>query len=764
MLNVRTGLARRGVRPLVVALLALLALDACGAPDPDAIRAESEARGEALLAREQYAEAAEAFRAATEAAPLDGELRLKLSHAYERSGQWVPAATEAVRAADLLSERLDAQIRAARLMTSTGRFVDGLDRAGAVLERDPGNVEALVVWANATARLLNSTWALYRLADARSLRDFDAIRLDLRPSVLAADDAAAESALRRAVALAPTHTDTRLALANFLWAAGRLEEGEPMVAAIADELPGHATVNHALGRLYLLRGQHAEGEEYLENAARTGVYGRGARLALADHYLETRRYTDALAVLTTGADDEATGDVARRVAVAEFQSGRHDAAMSRLAQLLERDPTDGDALLIRAQFLIELGEPGKALPSARAAVRQMSASAEAQATLGRILSATGDDAGAHAAYAEAVRLSPADTTVQAALARASLALGRAAEALQFAREVLRRHPGDRDARLLLIRALIATGDYAAAERELHQVLAREPDQPEGLIELGTLHAARGNRTAARAAYSRALEARPDSLEAVSGLVSLDLTEHRIAAARGRAEAALATRPRLPGLLLLAARVYEADKDIGNVEIMLRRVLDNDPFNPAAALWLARVLREQRRAGEAVRLLQEVARAHPDAVEARTMLAGLLEEAGRAADARTEYEDIVRVAPDAATASLRLATLLLEEGGDLDRALELATAVTRHAPDDAEANGIIGAIYLKRELPRQALPFLERAVRGSPDSAVHRYHLGTAYMGAGRFREGRQEIARALEIDPGFPHAGDARSALGAGRR
>jgi hypothetical protein len=74
----------------------------------------------------------------------------------------------------------------------------------AFLANDPDNVEALIHLGNAKAKLLNSDWALFKLTDARSTREFVDILHRLRPATPAQDDAAADVAFRKAVAVAPS--------------------------------------------------------------------------------------------------------------------------------------------------------------------------------------------------------------------------------------------------------------------------------------------------------------------------------------------------------------------------------------------------------------------------------------------------------------------------------------------------------------------------------------------------------------------------------
>ena len=54
----------------------------------------------------------------------DGDLRLKLGDVYAKSGQGRQAAEEFIRAADLLVDRVDVQVRAGNILLLSGRFDD----------------------------------------------------------------------------------------------------------------------------------------------------------------------------------------------------------------------------------------------------------------------------------------------------------------------------------------------------------------------------------------------------------------------------------------------------------------------------------------------------------------------------------------------------------------------------------------------------------------------------------------------------------------
>ena len=751
--NLRSHLLVR-TSPLVLSVV----LIAC-TRDPAAVRADAIRRGDDFAARKQYSQAVEAYKAAVKSDSSDGQARLKLAKAHWAAQNWSDAASEAVRAADLLPRDLEAQRLATTMLLAQERFPDAADRALALVRAHPEDPAALILWGNAAARLHDSTWALYTLPAAiRAPDQYEQERREIRPLAAASDDKAAESAFRRALQLAPTLVEAQLALVNFLWAAGRPDEGEQLLRRAADSLPGHAAVNYALGSFYLARGRTLDAELYLKNAAAAGQ-GRAA-FTLADYYVETARDADALALLDSmQLSEDGGGAVSLRAAAIELRHKRHALALRRLDPLLSREPNNTSALLLKAQTLDAAGDPKSALVVAQAAVAADAGSAEARVLLGRVLFAGGDPERAWNELAEALRLDPGARQAATELARVGLALGRDQEAVTYARQALKQNADDVEAAVCLVSALIRMRNYAAADEALRPLQSRHPTSPDVLVQAGAVNAARGNNAAARAAYGQALQLAPGSLEALQGLVSLDLQEGRLQPAQQRLDQTLVYHARDARFFLLAARVAAASNAAPRAESALAQALSIDPTNVDAAEQLSRVLVRQGRAAEAEDVLTRVIERRPSSVEAQIALADLLRQTGRAVEAQQQYEKIVAAYPRSAVAAFRLARLYVDRGGNLDLALDLAIRSKQLLPENPDVNDTLGWVYVRKDLASLAIPHLEDAVRAVPSHPGYRYHLGVAYLRQGAKGKARDELARALRLDESFPEAPRAREAL-----
>jgi tetratricopeptide (TPR) repeat protein len=143
----------------------------------------------------------------------------------------------------------------------------------------------------------------------------------------------------------------------------------------------------------------------------------------------------------------------------------------------------------------------------------------------------------------------------------------------------------------------------------------------------------------------------------------------------------------------------------------------------------------------------------------TLIAMILELQNRPGEARRLYEQVLDIDPTAAVAANNLAWMYAQEDTSLDAALKLAEVAAAALPDTPEVNDTLGWVYYKLQFTERAIPRFEQSVASAPDVADFRYHLGLALLANGDWDQARAELTHALEINPRFVGAEDARKAL-----
>ncbi len=295
-------------------------------------------------------------------------------------------------------------------------------------------------------------------------------------------------------------------------------------------------------------------------------------------------------------------------------------------------------------------------------------------------------------------------------------------------------------------------DLAAARETYLRALKSEPDDVPTLLNLARVEVASNDNDRAGRLLRQVLEIKTGELTALVGLAQL-------AAKRGDLEEAhswLSKGSEAPVLLQLQGELFTQQSRYREAAATFSRAFELQPSGELALKAYAVATRAG--APEPESALRTWVASHPDDVSANFVL-GLLAQAAADNDAAIKhYESILNVDP-AHTASLNNLAGLYSQRGD-QRALELAARAHVLQPDDPAIADTLGWLYVMNDDADAALPLLEQAAAGLPDSLDIRYHLAVAITEArGDSERGMRELRDLLESGAAFPSRADAQSYL-----
>jgi tetratricopeptide (TPR) repeat protein len=173
-----------------------------------------------------------------------------------------------------------------------------------------------------------------------------------------------------------------------------------------------------------------------------------------------------------------------------------------------------------------------------------------------------------------------------------------------------------------------------------------------------------------------------------------------------------------------------------------------------AIYSAQGLRDQ-----AVKEFKAEIAAHPNNISSYRTLATLYSTDGKWQEQISALEKARTVDPSSPYVKNDLAYLYLEHGKDPNFAFSLAQEAKRALPNSPVASDTLGWALYKVGSYEPAITQLSMATHQVPDKATYQYHLGMAYLGAGRLGPAAQSLQRALRIDPKFADAANAKAAL-----
>jgi tetratricopeptide (TPR) repeat protein len=717
------------------------------------------ASGDQYSKQNRRDEAVIQYRNAIKARPDWSVPHDKLAQAYQAAGDYVNAYGEYARAADLDPSNVEAQIKAGTLLLVSGDFAAAQTRAELALKADPKNVAAHILLGNAHAGLNEPGSALRQIEQAIALEPSDAAAWTALGAVkfLGGRRGDAAAAFEKAVALAPQSIDARLALANFQWASGNLTEAESTLQTALAIDRTNATAHRTLALLYLSTKRAPSAEPHFKALA-TDAAGK---LALTDYYMGLGRSAEALTIideLEKSTDSSYVQSARLRRASLAYGSGKKLEAHQILDQIIKAKPRNAEARVAKARMLIADGKTPDALVQARAAVKADGTLPSTHYTVGLAALADGRPEEAEKAFEEVIRLAPRAAGAQLQLSRLRLARGEAAGALTAARDAAQQRPDSPEAAILVSRSLRAQGDVAKAWTEVSTSVGRHPESAPLHIEMGWVALDLKQFKAARAAFEAALRHWPGSIDAQSGLVATHLAAADPATARAQVDEWRRAAPDDRRLDVLAARVELTAGNSAEAERILQSVVAADGTELDAYELLGRLYVSQGRLDRAIEQYETIAQRSLQPTGPRTMAAMLHEARGDRARAKQAYEAIMTSDTGAGIAANNLAWIYVDEG-KLDDALRLARVAQEQLRRRPEGDDTLGWVQLRKGMAAEAVAAFTRAVGRSPSNPVYHYHLGLAYLGLGDKARGRDELQRALTLNPDFNGAQDARQQL-----
>ncbi len=174
-------------------------------------------------------------------------------------------------------------------------------------------------------------------------------------------------------------------------------------------------------------------------------------------------------------------------------------------------------------------------------------------------------------------------------------------------------------------------------------------------------------------------------------------------------------------------------------------------NKAAAIhmWskIGEVNRVKGDANAAIRAGEKARSIDPHNFEALAFLALAYDSAGRQQDARRVYDEALQVDPNNLVMLNNYAYLLAQSGGNLDQALSFAQRAMQSRPGIPEVMDTVGWIYLKKQLPDNALEMFQKIVSERPNNPTYRLHLAMALDQKGDRNGAKKQLQLALQNNP-----------------
>jgi tetratricopeptide (TPR) repeat protein len=781
--------------PLLILIVAAVLIGACTTPEK--AKARHVALGQQLLKDKKFQEAGLEFRSALQIDDRMGDAHWGLANAYEGLQRYQEAFEEMKQAAELDANNLDVRIKLGNYYVMGGRqssaAISEAERlAKEVLQKDPNNIEGHILMSSVLFAQDHKPEAFKELNRAVELNPqrVESYLALARFYALTHDMATADATFKRAIGVNNSSALAHYEFGKYLVQTNRADaaENEFQVAVQVD--PNNRDARYVLASFYLVNKRFAKAEEAYRALADLDQNKPEGRSVLGDFYGSIGRLDEAIAIykeVTTKSPDYVQGHY--RLAELFLNQGDLTNATNEVEGVLQKDPTDREALTLRARIEMQNGDTikmGAAIADLKEVLKQEPNSRSGLFFMAQANFRSGQIDQARVFAGDLERNYPDYLPGKLMLVQINLASGDAKSALQSASQLLDRitkTSPDRETTpqmLTELRAntLLAHGsaalqlrDTKTARQDLMMAHETAPGSVEVYVNLATVALAENKTDEAVGFYNNALAIDSANFNSLRGLISIYAARNQTAQAHARVDQSIAAQPNNAGLHFLKGEVYGFERNAGAAETEFRRALEIDPNYLAAYSALGAMFVNTNQQERAIAEYTRIVERRPDNASAYTLI-GMLEMNRQNIDAAIDsYRKALAKDENAVFAANNLAWLYAEYGkGNMDEAVRLAQSAVQANPGVPSFSDTLGWVYYKKGLYGAAAEQLRKAIdidevaarrtKASPTPTYY-FHLGVALAANGDKAGARKEIETALRLSEkaNFPEANEARKTL-----
>jgi tetratricopeptide (TPR) repeat protein len=330
------------------------------------------------------------------------------------------------------------------------------------------------------------------------------------------------------------------------------------------------------------------------------------------------------------------------------------------------------------------------------------------------------------------------------------------KAVQMTDEILQNQPSNLSAILLRAVAWRGLREYGKAQNTFESLLKVNPNLADARFHLAQTYLEQGNFKAAEENFNLMRQMHEGDSRWISGLVQTYSAQKRFKDAGDLLAAQALKYPGNDGFKIALAATMIEDKQFGKAEEIYTSLLQKNPKSGDLHAmmgelhqmkWTANKAAGPGELKTAIDYYRKAVAITPQNPGLLVKLAMSLETMEEPSEARALYEKILVIEPGNIIALNNLAFLKAEEGSDLDGALTMAQKAKQQAPNSPDVADTLGWIFIKKNLPDEALRIFTDIVKKNPENPIYRMHLAQAMFQKGDRPGARTELNKALKNNP-----------------
>ncbi|THB70547.1 MAG: hypothetical protein D6B28_08975 [Gammaproteobacteria bacterium] len=646
-----------------------------------------------------------------------------------------------------------------------GDITNAQKDAEAALKLDPNNLDAIVLLASIynqqnnedkTLKILDQGIAAHK--DNISLR---ALKANIYIKQKDAD--AAIDIFNQIITIEPEVLNHRVNLAKLLISLERTDQAKAVLAKAINEMSEDLEPKIAMVDFL----QSTEGVEAAESKLQEmiNIYPDEAKLKFKMATLNERNKQTEKAKAVYNkiiSEDETSPDALRarnRIAMLLASEENIDGALKQLKIVLEENPRDNDALILRGNIAMVQKRPIDAIADYRSVLRDQPDSAKILSLLARAQVANDEIELAKQNYQRAIEADPMLKNAYPELAHLFITSNEHQLAIKTLEQGLMLDQKQLKMLDALTKLYMQTKQPEEAKNAAKRLQFNFPDSPLGYYYSGMIAMSEKQFAQAEIEFKQSLSISPTAVEPLNGLVRSFLYRQQHDLAIAWLDRVVEKNPKHAVAYNLLGEVQLGQKQHKKAKAAFEKAISVKdtwwiPYRGLAGTYLA--MKQDKKALETYTKALEK---DPKAIRIRTDKALLLEKFGKYEQAISEYETIM-TQQESAVAANNLAMMLVRYRKDqksIDQAYELVK-IFENSSNPALID-TAGWVNYKKNNNEKAIELLEKAVDKAPQAAVFRYHLGMAYLKSNLKEMAKSNLQKSIDAGVKFAGLDEAKDAL-----
>jgi tetratricopeptide (TPR) repeat protein len=755
----------------VIVLVVCAGTYGCSSGDPERFFQ----RGIDAMEAENSDEAVIWFRKALQADPKLAIAYYKLGQLYHEKGDDRQAFGVLNRAVQLDPKLKKARKELAFLLVENKSLEQAAKVCRQYLEVNGDDKDIYLILGNVLAYTKKLDEGIKVMKEAMAkYPDATSIQLNLGKMLIIRGDVAEGRSLVEAVAQNnPDDIRSQMALAQMYQKIERFDLAILLLEQMKKDFPESPLPFLALAQISLKKNQPDQAQAILAEAERAGIHDSGLfrinaiihhrqgdsatalkyfekavefaeerelqnnRMIFVDYHIFLKNYKEAQEILEQIiAEDDSKKVLKSKVVELFLAQGEFEQARTSVDSLLKENSSDARGHFLKGLMMMQDKDVVEAREQFSKAKELEPDVAENQFLYGVTFMEESQDVSI-TEISESLKKNPNMLRARMALAELFARKGDFQKSLDELDKIIEKIPTDSKARVLRVSVLLKMNNPEAALSDAQFLVEAEPKVTWHVFRLAEIYFFIKKYDEALPLYKNVQKETPESLEILNRIVAIYMLEKEFKQALTEVDSFLAKFPEDSQAVIVKAKIYLSQGDLDLAEkILLPEANKDDTVTPI--LLLAEIYKTRNEDVKVEQFYEKALVLVPDNVEIMMKMADFQLKIGANAKAIEIYEEILQKKEDYLPAMNNLAFLYAEDGGNLDRALELANAVYKQLPENADVADTLGWILVLKKAYSRAESYLQKAMNIKADTPTIIFHMGML-----RFGQKLQSEAEAL---------------------